>query len=81
MCFILIKLLFYKLKNKNMKKILSNEDEKDIQYLQQRLIESFGKNIPKHLLEPKTIIETDKEYEERYNDFVKRLLNSKQIND
>jgi hypothetical protein len=74
----LVKLLFYKLKNKNMKKILSNEDEKDIQYLQQRLIESFGKNIPKHLLEPKTINETDKEYEERYNDFVKRLLNSKQ---
>ena len=61
-----------------MKKILSNEYEKDIEYLQQRLIESFGKNIPKHLLEPKTISETDKEYEERYNDFVKRLLNSKQ---
>ena len=61
-----------------MEKKLSDEDKKDIEYLQQRLIESFGKNIPKHLLEPKRISETDKEYEERYNDFVKRLLNTKQ---
>lgn len=57
---------------------ISDDDKKDIEYLQKRLIESFGKNIPKHLLEPKSLNETDKEYEERYNDFVKRILNKKQ---
>ena len=64
-----------------MEENLLNENEIDIEYLQKRLIESLGKNIPKHLLEPKMLSETDKEFEERYNNFVKRLLNSKQIND
>jgi hypothetical protein len=54
----------------------------ELEYFQNKLKETIGKGLPKKYLETTDLGEVDKEYESRFKERIKRMIDdSKQIND
>ena len=62
------------------------EDKKftneELEYFQNKLKETMGKELPKKYLETTELGDTDKEYEHRFKERIEKMIDdSKQIND